>query len=213
MNNGPRRGRRTGSPDTRTQILEVARRRFFSEGYQNVTLRSIAAEAAVDAALISYFFGSKKGLFGAVLSLSANPADFFAQALEGDLATLPQRVLRSVDLVWADPEAGSRLRAIVSGAADDMAVAALVKEALEREMVDRLAARLGGRDAHRRAGAFCAQVTGLVMTRFVFRVEPIASMRPDALVRLFTPPLRAVLLESGRRRPGGDASAPGRKRS
>ncbi|WP_431776410.1 TetR family transcriptional regulator [Streptomyces cucumeris] len=213
MNNGPRRGRRTGSPDTRTQILEVARRRFFSEGYQNVTLRSIAAEAAVDAALISYFFGSKKGLFGAVLSLSANPADFFAQALEGDLATLPQRVLHSVDLVWADPEAGSRLRAIVSGAADDMAMAALVKEALEREMVDRLAARLGGRDAHRRAGAFCTQVTGLVMTRFVFRVEPIASMRPDALVRLFTPPLRAVLLEPGRRRPGGDTSAPGRKRS
>ncbi|MCX4744276.1 TetR family transcriptional regulator [Kitasatospora sp. NBC_01287] len=68
-------------------ILDIARRRFLAEGYHAVTLRSIAAEAGVDLALISYFFGSEKGLFGAVLALAANPAEVLAQALTGDPAT------------------------------------------------------------------------------------------------------------------------------
>ena len=85
------RGRRKGNPDTRQQIIEVARARFLAEGYQKVSLRSIAAAAGVDVALISYFFGSKRGLFGAALALSVNPAELFASQLaQADLATLPQ---------------------------------------------------------------------------------------------------------------------------
>jgi AcrR family transcriptional regulator len=72
MNYG-RRGRRSGNPDTRAEILAIACRRLVADGYYGVTMRAIAAEAGVDAALISYYFGSKKGLFGAALALSANP--------------------------------------------------------------------------------------------------------------------------------------------
>ncbi|MFG2563575.1 hypothetical protein [Streptomyces sp. NPDC048496] len=31
-------------------------------------------------------------------------------------------------------------------------------------MIDKIAARLGGADARKRAGAFCAQIAGLVVT-------------------------------------------------
>ena len=65
------RGRRRGSPDTREAILAVARRRFLADGYAPVTMRSIAAEAGVDAALISYFFGSKKRRFSKARALAA----------------------------------------------------------------------------------------------------------------------------------------------
>ena len=87
------RGRRPGRPETRVEVLEVARRRFLADGYQAVTMRSVAAEAGVDAALISYYFGSKKGLFGAALALSANPPEVLLGALAGDLETLPERAL------------------------------------------------------------------------------------------------------------------------
>lgn len=192
MNKTPRRGRRVGSPDTRAQILDVARRRFLEGGYQAVTLRSIAAEAGVDLALISYYFGSKKGLFGAALALSANPADILARAVEGDPATLPQRALRDLLITWEDPEAGAPLRALLAGAVQDETLAHLVKEMLEREVVYKIAARIGGADARQRATTFCAQVAGLIVTRYILRLEPISSMSPDEIVRTIGPRLQLI---------------------
>ena len=48
---------------TRTDILSAARRRFATEGYERTTLRAIAADVGVDAALVSRYFGSKQDLF------------------------------------------------------------------------------------------------------------------------------------------------------
>ena len=50
---GTRRGRRAGSPDTRAEILEVARRRFLDDGYQGVTMRAVAPAAGGDPAPVS----------------------------------------------------------------------------------------------------------------------------------------------------------------
>ncbi|MBC2907416.1 TetR family transcriptional regulator [Streptomyces cupreus] len=201
MMNSSGRGRRAGNPDTRTQILDVARRRFLQGGYQAVTLRSVASEAGVDVALISYYFGSKKGLFGAALTLSANPAETLARTAEGDPATFPQRALRDLLALWEDPESGAPLRALIVSATRDQAIAGLVKEMLEREMIDKIAARLGGADARRRAGAFCAQIAGLIVTRCILRLEPVASMAPDEIIRIYGPPLRLALRESSRHQP------------
>src|ERR1700756_6079527 len=48
---------------TRADILSAARRRFATEGYEPTTLRAIAADVGVDAALVSRYFGSKQDLF------------------------------------------------------------------------------------------------------------------------------------------------------
>jgi len=199
MMNSSGRGRRAGKPDTRSQILDVARRRFLQGGYQAVTLRSVAAEAGVDVALVSYYFGSKKGLFGAALTLAVNPAETLARTAEGDPATFPQRALRDLLALWEAPESGAPLRALIAGATRDQAVAALLKEMMEREMIDKIAARIGGADARKRAGAFCAHIAGLVVTRYILRLEPVASMSPDEIIRTYTPPLRLTLREPPRR--------------
>ncbi|QNE74348.1 TetR family transcriptional regulator [Streptomyces finlayi] len=196
MMNSSGRGRRAGKPDTRAQILDVARRRFLEGGYAAVTLRSVAAEAGVDVALVSYHFGSKKGLFGAALALSANPAETLARTAEGDPATFPQRALLDLLALWEDPESGAPLRALITGAVHDQAITGLVKEMMEREIIDKIAARLRGADARKRAGAFCAQIAGLVVTRYILRLEPVASMAPDEIIRIYAPPLRVALRES-----------------
>lgn len=189
----PTRGRRAGKPDTRAQILDVARRRFLQGGYQAVTLRSVAAGAGVDVALVSYYFGSKKGLFGAALALAGTPAEALAHAGEGDPATFPQRALCDLLALWEDPESGAPLRALVAGATVDQATNGLVREMMEREIIDKIAARVGGADARKRAGAFCAQIAGLIVTRYILRLEPVASMAPDEIVRIYGPPLRLAL--------------------
>ncbi|MFI8243362.1 TetR family transcriptional regulator [Streptomyces sp. NPDC085866] len=185
--------RRPGKPDTRAQILDVARRRFLEGGYQDVTLRSIAAEAGVDLALVSYYFGSKKGLLSAALALTVNPSDILGRAAEGDPATFPQRALHALLSLWEDTETGAPLRALVAGAAHDAAFADLVREMTEKELIDKIASRTGGRDARKRAAAFCAQIAGLIVTRYILRLEPIASMAPDEITRIYSPPLRLAL--------------------
>ncbi|NKZ06655.1 TetR/AcrR family transcriptional regulator [Actinomadura latina] len=187
------RGRRRGSPDTREAILTVARRRFLADGYGPVTMRSIAAEAGVDAALISYFFGSKKGLFGAVLGLVANPPEILAGALPGDPATLPERVLRALLTAWDDPAGGARLQLLVRAAVQEPELARLLRDLLEREIIGRIAEHIGGPGASARAGAFGVQLAGLIFTRYIIGVEPVASMTPDELIARLTPGLRAVL--------------------
>ncbi|WP_242905985.1 TetR/AcrR family transcriptional regulator [Actinomadura terrae] len=195
------RGRRAGGSHTREEILAVARRRFLAEGYGPVTMRSIAAEAGVDAALISYFFGSKKGLFGAVLGLMANPPDVLAAALPGDPATLPERVLRALLGAWDDPASGRQLHLMVTAAIQDPELIRLLRDVVGHEMVDRIAEHIGGADARGRAAAFATQLAGVIFTRYVLGVEPVASMTADELIARFAPGLRAAL--SRRTRPDG----------
>lgn len=60
--------RRLDGQATLTRILDHAERLFSIDGYAGVSLRQITGAAGVDLALIKYYFGSKEGLFDAVLA-------------------------------------------------------------------------------------------------------------------------------------------------
>ena len=66
---GPRVGRRPGNQDTRGQIITAARHAFATKGFAGASIRGIAAEAGVDAALIHHYFDSKQQLFLATVAL------------------------------------------------------------------------------------------------------------------------------------------------
>src|SRR5690349_12504531 len=152
MNKSRGRGRPSGTTTTKADILEAARRRFLADGYDAVTLRAVAADANVDVALISYHFGSKKGLFGAAMALGANPAELLTSQLAGPLNSLPERLVRTVLRVWDDPATGPSLRAFFDGLVREPHVARGFAEMMEQEMLPAIAARLGGdADATRRA--------------------------------------------------------------
>ncbi|MFC6583416.1 TetR/AcrR family transcriptional regulator [Sulfitobacter aestuariivivens] len=52
---------------TREKLLTEGRRLMWMRGYRSVSLREIAQAAKVDVALVSRYFGGKKGLFEATL--------------------------------------------------------------------------------------------------------------------------------------------------
>jgi AcrR family transcriptional regulator len=195
MNKSPGRGRRAGAPDTRETIREAARARFLAEGYQDVTLRAVAADAGVDVALISYYFGSKQGLFGAAMALPVNPTELFGQLLDAsaDLDGFPERLLREVLATWDDPQIGAQLKTVAATAVGDPNLARVIREAFGANVVNRLAERLGPPDGLARAAAFTTQIAGLVLTRYLLRFEPIASMTIDEVVAELAPPLQFVL--------------------
>ncbi len=193
MNSSPARGRRRGNPDTRAHILAIAREHFAREGYQRATLRAIAADAGVDLALISYYFGSKRGLVAAVLELVVSPADLLQSLLEGDLDTFGPRALRAMISAWDDPVSGRPLRAVLAGAGANPDVVAVVRSAVQAELIDTLAARLGGSDARVRAGLFASQFAGIIFTRYLMVLEPVASMTVDELAARLGPALTHIL--------------------
>jgi AcrR family transcriptional regulator len=188
------RGRRPGHADTKAAILEAARRRFLAEGYQAVTLRAIAADAGVDVALISYFFGSKQGLFGAAMRLAANPADVIATALPGPHEGIPTRLLHALITTWDDPTTGAPLRALGGAVGQDPAIARLMRELIESQLIEPLTSMLGGGEAaRRRAGFAAAQLAGVVFSRYLLELEPVASAPAQDVVKALAPALRLVL--------------------
>jgi AcrR family transcriptional regulator len=193
MNKQRGRGRPRGDSDAREQILQAGRRLFLAGGYRGVSLRSIAAEAGVDAALISYHFGSKRGLFAAIMQLNVSPADVVRQSLPGDRAHLPERIIANVLAAWDDPVVGPPLVSVYSSAGGDPDASRLVRELVEGEVLDVIAGYLGGRDASTRAGIAGSQITGLVFMRYMLKAEPLASMPLPEVVRHAAPALRTVL--------------------
>lgn len=61
------RGPRTDGASTRALILQATRRRLIEQGYANLSVRDIAADAGVNHALIGYHFQGKQQLVLAVL--------------------------------------------------------------------------------------------------------------------------------------------------
>ena len=171
----------------------MARRRFSEEGYDAVSLRSIAHEAGVDPALVNYHFGSKRGLFGAALELAINPAVIVAQVVDAPLDVLPERMLRTVLAVWDPPHQRAPLVALLQQAVTDPEAARLFREVIEREIVGRISERVGGPDATRRAAGVATQLAGLIFLRHVLRLEPMASMTPDEVVAAILPGVTAAL--------------------
>jgi TetR/AcrR family transcriptional regulator len=53
--------------DSRNKLIDAATRLFALKGYAAVSIRELAQAAAVNSALINYHFGSKEGLYLAVL--------------------------------------------------------------------------------------------------------------------------------------------------
>ena len=60
-------------PDTCEKILDAAESLFIEHGFAATSVRAIAARAGVNLAATNYHFGSKKGLFAAVLHRRIQP--------------------------------------------------------------------------------------------------------------------------------------------
>ena len=71
---GPGRPRSdAGSEAVREALLRAARNYFATRGFQQASLRQIAAEAHVNPAMVHYYFGNKQGLYITMLSETVAP--------------------------------------------------------------------------------------------------------------------------------------------
>src|SRR5260370_11343639 len=64
---GHRPGSQARGEDTRRRILDAALEVFAAEGYEGASTRRLAERAGVNLPAIPYYFGSKEGLYRAVI--------------------------------------------------------------------------------------------------------------------------------------------------
>ncbi|HEX5101894.1 MAG TPA: TetR family transcriptional regulator, partial [Polyangiaceae bacterium] len=186
------RGRRTGSAgDTRARILSAARGLFAQKGFQGTTLRAVAARARVDMALVSYFFGSKDQLFERAIELSTI-ADGLGQVLRDRSPGLGERVVRYyLERVFVENE--QAVAAILRTAVTDAKQLRKLRALLGGSVTEEAARALGPSNGKLRAELLGAQVTGLFLTRYIVRVEPLASASVAELAALLGPAIELIL--------------------
>lgn len=187
-----RPGRRPGPSSTRPEILAAARTLFASRGYHATTVRDIAAEAGVNAALVHHYFGSKDQVFVAAMNLPLNPADLISRLRDGGpRAQLGERVVRLFARTWRDPATGQPLQALLRAAASTEQGATMMRQFVEDVMLPRVSAELGV-SPMRAAGAF-SQLIGFALAATILRTEPLASASEDELVALLAPSVQRYL--------------------
>jgi AcrR family transcriptional regulator len=120
--------------DTRTLILDAARRRLLADGYGGMSTRKVADEAGVPLSQLHYHYGSKQGLILALLEEEnqrrlARQRNMYSEDaplwqryeracdfLEDDLDSGYVRVLQEMIAAgWSNEELGDAVRKLVGG--------------------------------------------------------------------------------------------------
>jgi AcrR family transcriptional regulator len=84
------------SPDTRQQILQAALRRFAHSGYAGASVQHIVDEARVTKPMLYYHFGSKEGLYSALIEWAADERLRRSQEAAARGATLAEKFVEIV---------------------------------------------------------------------------------------------------------------------
>jgi AcrR family transcriptional regulator len=188
-----RTGRRPGSSGTREAILGAARRAFAERGYQQATIREVAGMAGVDPALVHHYFGTKQNLFVAAVEIPVNPIEAFITLVSEDRETLGERLLTLFLSVWDRADNRSPVLALIRSAVSEERAAAMLREFITEEILGRIARELATPDAALRTSLVASQLVGLIMSRYVIRLEPLASTPPEVLVAAVGPTLQRYL--------------------
>ncbi|WP_427016957.1 TetR family transcriptional regulator [Pseudarthrobacter sp. P1] len=194
MNAVPRRGRRSGTATTRGAIVDSARRLFAEHGYDGTSLREIARAAGVDAAMVHHYFAGKDELFGACIELPADPRAVLKGVAARDPGDRGEALVLALLGVWDSPVQPALL-ALLRGVASSTGQAALLREVLLKRVAAVVLAGLEDDDAvlRLRASLLASQLMGLVMARYLLKLEPLASAGHAQIAALFAPAVQRCL--------------------
>lgn len=194
--------------DVAGAVLQAARLAFSARGYTGTTLKSVAVAAGVAPDVVRSLYRNKEQLFAAALTLPFDPAQGVPRLIAPGLDGLGERLVR-LSLTWLDDEQvrADLARVVTAGpatvaatgvatgvaAAAPLAELRALTEYLAKVVVDPVVSALGVPDARLRATLITSHLVGMATTRYVLRLEPLASASEDDIVRLLGPAIQDLL--------------------
>lgn len=94
-------GRADAGAATRTALLDAARAAFGRAGFDGASVRTITGEAGTNLGAITYHFGSKRGLYEAVLEEGLRPLSDRVRATAASDGRAIERIVRVVEAYFA----------------------------------------------------------------------------------------------------------------
>jgi AcrR family transcriptional regulator len=187
------RGPRDDRGVVAARIVTAARNEFVDHGVSGTTFRAIARRAEVDPALVHYYFASKEALLDAATTPPAELLESVKAAVGAPLATRGQSIVENVLRLWSNPDIANILRATFLCANVDAATREKLRASMSLSFIGATAERLPQEDRAVRAGLVSSQVIGLCWLRYIWGLDPLASMSDDDVVELIAPTLQKYL--------------------
>jgi AcrR family transcriptional regulator len=188
-----RPGRPPGQSDTRDRILSSARELFARNGIDKTSIRSIAASAGVDAALVHHYFGTKQQLFAAAIHIPIDPMQVIGPMRETPVDELGLKLPSLLLPLW-DSELGSgliaTLRSLLAGN-DVSLVRSFLQEVISVEVGRRVDNPPGS--GRIRVQFVASQLVGVVMARYILELEPFKSLPVQQVAETIAPNLQHYL--------------------
>jgi AcrR family transcriptional regulator len=176
-----RGGRRPRSSSSREKILEVARLAFPANGYAGTSLRGIARDAGVDPSLIVQFFGSKAGLFGAVVQWPFDASQLGAEIAEVPVERVGEYAARLFISHWDRDEHRNPIISLIHAALADPAAAAMLREFITVNLTLPMVARAGADRPQFRAALLASQLLGFGLSRYALGFDALTSAPNEEL--------------------------------
>jgi AcrR family transcriptional regulator len=182
--------RRRNAASTRKAILDAAVAAFCQRGYDRVGVREIAADAGVTAMLVNRYFGSKEGLFEEVVEVVLAPPSVVPETPE-NLVRLTVEALVARSAPAADVQNPFQLTLL---SAHNPRAAEIIRAAMLRHVVARLAHLLPGDLAQERGEILLSVVMGVWMMRKVIGTPGLVAI-PDEQLESQLAAMLAVVAE------------------
>ncbi len=189
----PRHGPRDERGVLAARILQQARACFAEDGYAGTTVRAVARAADVDPALVYHYYGSKEGLLDAATTPPQSFLDEIATAWQTPQDELGEQLVRRLLHNWENPDHGPVIRAIIQIAGNEPATREKLRAIVEGSILAPSAQTLSEPERLVRSGLIGSQLIGLALTRYVWKIEPIATMTEDDLVAAVAPTIQRYL--------------------
>jgi len=183
----------SSNDDITKQVLDAARAAYARRGYLNTTLKGVAAAAGVAPDVVRRYYDNRESLFVAAMRLPFDPAMSIAQLMAPGIDGMGERLVRVTLRMLDDPETRDQLAEMVRDGAGASRATASLREFLEAEVVDRAAVLLGVPDARMRVTLATSYLLGIATTRYVLKLEPLASASEDEIVQLVAPAVQMAL--------------------
>jgi AcrR family transcriptional regulator len=188
-----RAGRRRGNPDTRATILVAAQSEFADKGFDRVSMRGIAKAAGVDPSLMYHYFGSKDDVLLASLDVPFDPREVIPALTRDGVAGLGHRIASRFLAIWDDPANQTRLVAVVRASMSSAAAQDLLTNGVARMILRPIREVIATPEAELRTSYVASQLLGLAVTRYVLRLEPLASAPSEVVSAAVGPTLQRYL--------------------
>ena len=198
--------------DAASAVLEAARLACASRGYAQATMKSVAAAAGVAPGVVRSLYDNKERLFAAAMRLPFDPSQAVPELIAPGLDGMGDRLVRvTLPLMGDDNVRRDLARLLTSDQAASVSASAAraampaddsasvlaqlryLSEYVQATVVDRVVAALGVPDARLRVTLISSYLVGVCTTRYLLRIEPLASASDDEVVALVGPTIQALL--------------------